>query len=1021
MVTPTLDPTAVEDAARTPTVLVVLVVSNGARWLRETLRSLAEQTHTRLAVVAVDNGSTDGSREILDQALGPGRVLVRTGDDGLSGALRAALDLPAATAADFVLVLHDDAALAPEAVSRMVEAARMRSIERVGIVGPKVVDWEDPRVLREVGRSTDRFGHPHTPLQDGEMDQGQYDRILEVLYVSSCAMLIARDAWQRTGSFDERYDGHHDDLDFCWRARVAGFRVLMTPLAQARHRGAGARGERREPHRHGPQYLAERAALASMLKDYAALSLLWLLPLYAVIGVVRLLYLAITRRLEEAYELLSAWAWNIVHLPSTIRRRVRAQSVRAAPDRSVRRFMESAFFRIPRWFQEAERILEEQIELEEEPERPPVRRRFASLASRHPVFVAAALGLVVGAFAYRSLIGPQVLTGGVLAAFPSVPKDFFAELVSGIRTTVLGGTQAASPALGGLGGLSGLLLASTALAQKVLIAVLPPAAAVVLYRSLHRQTRQRAPSVIAGAAYALSAVIFWAFSQGRIDLLVAAVVLPAVADRLDGAFARQREGPSFRFMVGLGAVVAIGMAFSPSVLLALVVLLLVQLIAGRSRARGLGLVLGSMVVAGLLVAPMLPAIVSAPGAELSSLVGLPRFAWLARLAPGTGPGTWPIAWFVPLAAVVAFSVVGEAYRARAWRSVFTAIAGVFLAWVSAAGYLPHSLTNAAMYILLAAGAEAAVIGYGLATIGSGIEREAFGYRQVAVGIVALVLGVGFVGQSFQAVLGNWAIGPNGLPSAWPVISGSPGDFRVVWVGAPRGDPLPAPGGDPQGIVDAGAASVRFSVADKEGISALDTGRGEEGAGYDYLQRALAEILAGGTSHGGALLAPLGIRFVVAADGDLPPDAASRLDAQLDIDRIPAGGLIIYQNERALPDAFVTSSAPFTKAAGGADLERISSVPPPDVTPLAPVQGGFEGASSGGFGFLSQQDDGGWEAQTGGRTVHAETALGWAIGFPAAPGPVRITYADQWIRTTEIWILAVLWLAVAWITRRPGAR
>ena len=60
----------------------------------------------------------------------------------------------------------------------------------------------------------------------------------------TCAMLISREAWQRIGLFDERLRRSHDDLDFCWRARLAGFRVLMTPLARARHRDASGRGER---------------------------------------------------------------------------------------------------------------------------------------------------------------------------------------------------------------------------------------------------------------------------------------------------------------------------------------------------------------------------------------------------------------------------------------------------------------------------------------------------------------------------------------------------------------------------------------------------------------------------------------------------------------------------------------------------------------------------------------------------------------------------------------------------------
>src|SRR5581483_8526316 len=205
MVTSTSDRTESFDDVRTPSVLVVLVVRNGLPWLRECLQALAAQTQTRLGILAVDNGSTDGSGKVLEQALGSARVLHRSGELGFAGALREALELPVTRAADYLLILHDDTALAPDAVSKMVEAAEgIGGVERVGVVGPKVVDWDRPRILREVGRSTDRFGHPYTPLQDGEMDQGQYDRVLEVLYVSSCAMLVSREAWQRTGAFDER-------------------------------------------------------------------------------------------------------------------------------------------------------------------------------------------------------------------------------------------------------------------------------------------------------------------------------------------------------------------------------------------------------------------------------------------------------------------------------------------------------------------------------------------------------------------------------------------------------------------------------------------------------------------------------------------------------------------------------------------------------------------------------------------------------------------------------------------------
>jgi GT2 family glycosyltransferase len=100
MVTTSTDPSAATDAVRSPSVLVVLVVHDGAPWLRECLASLAAQTHPRLGAVAVDNASSDDSREILVQALGERRVIALAENQGLAGAQKAALELPPAEKAD---------------------------------------------------------------------------------------------------------------------------------------------------------------------------------------------------------------------------------------------------------------------------------------------------------------------------------------------------------------------------------------------------------------------------------------------------------------------------------------------------------------------------------------------------------------------------------------------------------------------------------------------------------------------------------------------------------------------------------------------------------------------------------------------------------------------------------------------------------------------------------------------------------------------------------------------------------
>lgn len=1024
MVTTTADRSSAADTVRTPSVLVVLVARNAARWLRECLQALASQTHPRLGVLAVDNGSTDDTNRILRQALGEARVTRLEENRGLAGALRAAVEIPAARGADYLLVLHDDAALAPDAVARLVEAAEgIEGVERVGVVGPKVVDWEDPRLLREVGRSTDRFGHPYSPLQEGERDQGQYDRVLEVLFVSSCAMLIAREAWQRTGAFDERYGGHHDDLDFCWRARLAGFRVLMTPLAVVRHRDATIRGERGEDHRRrSVRYHAERAGLASMLKNYGVLTLLWLLPVYLALSAARLAFLALSRRFEDAFDLLTAWGWNLLHLPGTLRRRVRAQSVRSVGDRRIRRFM-AATFRVPRWFERAEEFLDEGLEeLEAGEGERPLPRRAASVAAGHPVLIASTVAIVLGALALRHHVGPDVLSGGSLAAFPPAAEGFFRELLSAVRTTILGGAQPASPALAGLGVLSWASFGNPALAQKVVLAALPPLAAVFMYRALARQTARPGSAVVAAAAYALSGVSLWAFSEGRIPLLVVLVVLPVAWERLDSAFARRRPDRPFRFGVGLGVAIAIGVAVEAGILLPLALMAVAHVVAGRRRGRGVALSLLAAGSAALLAFPVLREVVKAPAEMLSSHVGTDDPWSVLRLAPGPGPGTWMVAAFLPVAAVLGFAAVDGEHRGRAWRAVSVALSGVGLAWASAAGYLPEAVANAPVYLAGAAVAMAAVVAYGVSSLLPELEREAFGVRQVGAALTTLVLAVGIGGQSLQVALADWEVRPDGLPPAWPLIdSSAPGEFRILWVGAPTGERLPAPGGDPIGVLEAGEASVRYSITDRHGVTALDLGRATAGPGYGYLRRALEELLSGDTAHAGALLAPLGVRFVVAEEGDLPREAARRIDAQVDLDRVPAGGLAIFRNARALPTAFVPSDEAWTEAPGEGDLARIAERPPAPVDRLPPPQAGSRGTAEVATELVvADQFDEGWRVRSTQGTATPRRAFGWAMAAPVDPGPVSVSYTRQWTRTVEMVLLGLLWLAALWITRKPGS-
>jgi hypothetical protein len=685
---------------------------------------------------------------------------------------------------------------------------------------------------------------------------------------------------------------------------------------------------------------------------------------------------------------------------------------------------------------EDERPIEEQEELE----LPSIGARTVGFARAHPVATAWVLVAIVATFGYRHLVGPGPVQGGAVAAFPSTPHEFFTELVSGVRTTGLGGTDAASPALAALGALSSVLFSSTELAFKALLMLLPPLAGLAFYRSTVRQGGQRVPAVVGSLCYGLSPLMLWSLSEGRLPELVVLAVLPPLAARIQTAFGPSHLRSAPRFAVEGGLLLAVAAAFLPGAFLvfALVVLGHVMFAPREgSPRRGLalsGAMLGASVV---LLFPFVASMASGHGLQLRSLAGEPLFDRLVRLAPDGGLGSWSVAWFLPGVALVGFTLIEGSARRAAWRYLAIAIAAVFLAWLSAAGYLPAPVANAPAYLAAAALAYCTLIARGLGAM-IGMGRRAFGYRQLAVGAVGVVLAAGLVLQGGLAALGNWRVGRDNLPPAWPLLArADPGtNFRVLWLTRRPGVPLPAPGGDPVGRLTVGRTTLSYSIGGRAGPTALDLGRAADGPGYRYLERALAETLSGTTTNGGALLGPLSIRYLVAAAGDLPASVLARLDEQVDLDLVRAGGLTIYRNEAFLPEAWITASATYRGIAHSGSLVDVARLNGPALTPKStrrfvggrvnPLMPGGSPFRRNGLIVLSQQFDSGWRARIrtfggAGGQVPARPAFGWATGFdlPTEMGAVRVEYGRQWVRTAEMSVLAALWLVSLWLTRKPS--
>jgi hypothetical protein len=545
-----------------------------------------------------------------------------------------------------------------------------------------------------------------------------------------------------------------------------------------------------------------------------------------------------------------------------------------------------------------------------------------------------------------------------------------------------------------------------------------------MYRAAIRQTVRPGPAVLAAAAYGLGALTLWSFSEGRLGLSIALAVLPAAAERLDVAFGDEEPpGDLRRFVAGLAVTLAVGIAAFPGFVLAIALLVGIRACLGPSRVRGLLLTALSVVGAAVLLFPFVPTLLADGGRALASLVGTTEPERLARLSFGPGPGTWAIAAYLPLGAVLGLGLVRGRLRGSAARAALAIGAGLILSWLAAANYLPPALSNPLAFGAVGAVSMASLIAFGLTSFTGSLRLEAFGMRQVAGVILATILGAGLLLQSLAVMAGTWGVGSAAerVPPAWTVISGAEnGSFRVLWLTGDRGDGLPPPAGDPQRRLEAGPATIRYTLTDREGASVLDLGRPLSGPGPDHLELALHQILAESTGHGGALLAPFGVRFVVAERGALPVAAREAFDAQVDVNLVPASGFVIYRNAVALPPAATLETGPvdheILRAGDPSTTARWRAVP---ATPLPRTRGGWDGPGVAATVFLSTEYDVGWEME--GTSRRPEVAFGWATSFRAEGEPIRVRHGGSVPARIQAVLLLMIWLGALWATRRPVAR
>ncbi|MEV0824274.1 glycosyltransferase family 2 protein [Nonomuraea rubra] len=563
-----------------PYVTAIVVAHDGARWLGETLRALINQSRRPDRVAGVDNGSRDGSADLLGQTLGPGALISLPRSTGFGDAVAKVLDrLPSGGRDEWIWLLHDDCAPDRRALEMLLSAAEQDP--KAAVLGPKLLDWIDRRRLLEIGVTVGRTGRRDTGLEPREFDQGQHDGTREVLSVSTAGMLIRRDVWEQAGGLDPFLPLFRDDLDLCWRVRNAGHKVLNVTSAVAWHAEAAARRRRRiTVSGDHPRRLDRRNAIFVVMANLPFMAMMWALLRNVLGSFFRTLLFIVSKQPANALDEVVAMGSVLVHPFRLLRARRARRHGRKKGYIRIKRLMTprgAAYRRLTDMVQSflageapvdaagQHHHAAHAAHAEEQDAVPPSDTgAFQRFIGRPGVILMFAL-TVVSLLAERSLLGGERLGGGALVPVTGGAADLWAFYLEGFHDVGLGSTAPAPPYVAVLAALSTLAFGKTWLAVSVLLLGSVPLAGATAYLA----TRHLIPSVPARAwaagTYALLPVATGAISGGRLGTAVVFVLLPVYAWLLGIVLLAPDRRRARRGAWALGLWVAVGMAFVPLV------------------------------------------------------------------------------------------------------------------------------------------------------------------------------------------------------------------------------------------------------------------------------------------------------------------------------------------------------------------------------------------------------------------------------------------------------------------------
>jgi GT2 family glycosyltransferase len=258
-----------------PSVAIVILNWNGKHFLQKFLPSVLASTYQNKRVIVADNASTDDSVTFLQQHFPKVEIIQNAKNEGFAKGYNTALQQ---VNADYFVLLNSDVEVTLNWIEPIISL--MEGDEAIGICQPKLLAFDNKKQFEYAGASggfIDYLGYPFARgrvFDTCENDNAQYEDAVQCFWASGAALFVKSNVYKQLKGLDEFFFAHQEEIDFCWRAQLSGYKIYVEPKSVVFHVGGGTlqKGSNKK------HYLNFRNNLIMLYKNLPLATKIWVVP-----------------------------------------------------------------------------------------------------------------------------------------------------------------------------------------------------------------------------------------------------------------------------------------------------------------------------------------------------------------------------------------------------------------------------------------------------------------------------------------------------------------------------------------------------------------------------------------------------------------------------------------------------------------------------------------------------------------------------------------------------------------------